>query len=246
MALAPNQGNPSRAMTSVALGAALVLGACATGTPAPTAVWLGQVSADGQTQDVAIRSWKDLKFTDLVRQRTDFSCGAAAIATVFNFAYGKQSSEQQILANMFKVADPDVVREKGFSLLDMKRYVQAVGMRAEGYKVGYDALPGLKVPGIVLLSTKGYKHFVVVRRAGPEKVTLGDPALGNRVMSRRDFEREWNGIVFVVMGEGFDPDTVLLNPPEPLSARRLFDQRSPVQDANPTDFGLAPAYTHVF
>lgn len=246
MALADFRSNPSRNMASAAIFAALALGACSTGPAAPTPVWLGQLSPDGQTQQVAVQSWKDMKFTDLVRQRTDFSCGAAALATVFNHAYGKQSSEQQILANMFKVADPDVVREKGFSLLDMKRYVAAVGMRAEGYKVGYDALPGLKVPGIVLLSTKGYKHFVVVRRAGPEKVTLGDPALGNRVMSRRDFEREWNGIVFVVMGEGFDPDTVLLNPPEPLSARRLFDQRSPVQDANPTDFGLAPAYTHVF
>jgi len=236
--------NPARA--ALALAAALFVAGCANAPPAPTTVWLGQVNPDGQPRDVAVRDWKDLKFTDLVRQRTDFSCGAAALATLFNHAFGQNTSEPQILANMFKVADPDVVREKGFSLLDMKRYVTAAGMRADGYKVGYEALRDLKVPGIVLLSTKGYKHFVVLRRVSGDRVNIGDPALGNRVLPRAEFEREWNGIVFVVTGEGYDPATVLLNPPEPLSARRLFEQRSPVQDANPYDFGLLPAYSYVF
>lgn len=244
MALPAPGDNPARSCAAVLV--VLALGACATGPVAPQAVWLGQVSADGQTHEIALNNWKDLKFGDLVRQRTDFSCGAAALATIFNHAYGRQTSEAQILANMFKVADPDVVREKGFSLLDMKRYVQAVGMQAEGYKVDYAALADLRVPGIVLLSTRGYKHFVVLRKVSGDHVSIGDPALGNRVLTRRAFEREWNGIVFVVMGEGFDPQTVLLDPPEPLSARRLFDQRSPVQDANPADFGLVPAYSHVF
>lgn len=238
---------PGKAKSTAAILAALLpLGGCATAPPAPNTVWLGQVSADGQPHEIPVRSWKELKFVNLVRQQTDFSCGAAALATIFNHAYGRETSEAQILANMFKVADPDVVREKGFSLLDMKRYVLAVGMRAEGYKVGFDTLRDLRIPGIVLLSTKGYKHFVVLRKVTGKLVSVGDPALGNRVIPRREFEREWNGIVFVVMGEGFDPETVLLNPPEPLSARRLFEQRSPVQDANPYEFGLLPAYSHVF
>lgn len=227
-------------------GAGAALAGCANVRTAPTPIWFGQISPDGQVHDVSVQSWKDMKFTNLVRQRTDFSCGAAVLATIFNYAYGKDTSEQQILANMFKVADPDVVREKGFSLLDMKQYVQAVGMRGEGYKVDFDALRQLRVPGIVLLSTKGYKHFVVLRKVTGEKVSIGDPALGNRVITREEFEKEWNGVVFVVMGEGYDSNTVLLNPPEPLSARRLFEERSPVQDANPYDFGLIPAYSYVF
>ncbi|PLK26993.1 C39 family peptidase [Novosphingobium sp. TH158] len=246
MAFPSPSGKHGRIGRLAPIVAIALLGGCATGPSPSTPVWLGQIAPDGQTHEVRVSSWKDLKFVNIVRQRTDFSCGAAALATIFNYAYDKQTSEQQILANMFKVADPDVVREKGFSLLDMKRYVEAVGMRAEGYKVGFDALRGLKVPGIVLLSTKGYKHFVVLRRVSGDKVSVGDPALGNRVIPRKDFEREWNGIVFVVTGEGFDPATVLLNPPEPLSARRLFDQRSPVQDATQYDFGLLPAYSYVF
>jgi predicted double-glycine peptidase len=230
----------------LALAGTVALGGCATSPAGPTPIWFGQVSPDGQTREVSVQSWKDLKFINVVRQRTDFSCGAAALATIFNYAYAKNTTEQQILTNMFKVADPDIVREKGFSLLDMKRYVQAVGMTGEGYKVGFDALRDLKIPGIVLISIRGYKHFVVLRKVTGETVFVADPALGNRTMPRHEFEQAWNGVVFVVMGEGYDPQTVLFRPPEPLSARRLFDQRSPIQDANPTDFGLIPAFTYVF
>lgn len=227
-------------------GSAFSLVGCATAPAGPIPIWFGQVSADGQTRDAKVQSWKDMKFTNVVRQRTDFSCGAAALATIFVYAYNKDTSEEQILTNMFKVSDPDLVREKGFSLLDLKRYVEAIGLKGEGYKVGFTALGQLRIPGIVLISVRGYKHFVVLRRVTGESVFVADPALGNRVMTRKDFEAAWNGVVFVVMGEGFDPNSVLFNPPEPLSARRLFDLRSPVQDANPTDFGIVSAYSYVF
>jgi uncharacterized protein len=185
-----------------------------------------------------VRNWKDMRFEGVVRQQTDFSCGAAALATIFNTAYGRRATEQQVLVNMFKIADPAVVREKGFSLLDMKNYVRAIGMTGEGYSVPYDTLLQLRVPGIVLLNIKGYKHFVVIRRAEGNFVHIGDPALGNRAMSRRNFERAWNGVVFVVLGEGYNPDNVLRNPPSPLSARRLIDHYSPIRSATPEDFGF--------
>lgn len=210
-------------------------------------LWLGTVSkGSGALISKPVQSWKALKFKNLVRQETDFSCGAAALATIFNYAYGKRTTEQQVLVNMLKVADPEVVKDKGFSLLDMKRYVKAVGMTGEGFEVDYDALKQLKVPGIALLDIKNYKHFVVVRKAGDDVIHIADPALGNRVMSRRDFERSWNGVVFVVLGEGFDPHTVLRNPPPPLSARRLFEQRSPIQNAEPFDFGIQTARSFGF
>lgn len=227
-------------------GSAFSLIGCATAPAGPTPIWFGQVSADGQTRDAKVQSWKDMKFTNVVRQHTDFSCGAAALATIFVYAYNKKTDEEQVLTNMFKVADPDIVREKGFSLLDLKRYVEAIGLKGEGYRVEYAALGKLRLPGIVLISVRGYKHFVVLRRVTGDAVFIADPALGNRMMPRRDFEQAWNGVVFVVMGEGFDANSVLFNPPEPLSARRLFDQRSPVQDANPTDFGIVAAYSYVF
>lgn len=187
-----------------------------------------------------------MKFDNVVRQETDFSCGAAALATVFRYGYGRDTTERQVLVNMLKVADPAVVKAKGFSLLDMKHYANAIGMTAEGFQVGFPALADLKVPGIVLLDLKGYKHFVVVRKATGDVIQLADPALGNRVMSRGDFEDAWNGVVFVVLGDGYDPASALKNPPPPLSATRLFQQRSPLMNAEIPGFGAGSAATMRF
>lgn len=221
------------------------LSGCA-GAPTKQAnIWMGQVAQGHQSVHKPVQSWKALKFTNLVPQQTDFSCGAAALATIFNYAYGRKTTETQVLVNMLKIADPDIVREKGFSLLDMKNYAQAIGMRGEGYAVPFASLADMKVPGITLLNMNGYKHFVVLRKVEGDYVHVGDPALGNRIMKRPDFEEAWNGVVFVVLGEGFDPNTVLRNPPPPLSARRLFEQRSPVPNADVYDFGLGPAYNFI-
>jgi len=211
------------------------------------ALWLGPTAQGSQLLvSKPLRSWKDMKFDGLVRQQTDFSCGAAVLATVFDQAYGKRTTEQQVLVNMLKLADPQVVKDKGFSLLDMKRYTNQVGFASEGYKVDFEALRHLKVPGIALLNLRGYHHFVVIRKVSGDVVQIGDPALGNRVMSRRDFERAWNNVVFVIVGDGFDPNSALNNPPPPLSARRLFEQRSPTWDADLTDFGLTTVNTLKF
>lgn len=218
------------------------LSACVTAPERSIPVALGDISRGAPTMAVPVESWNERKFVNLVRQRTDFSCGAAVLATIFNHAYGNETTEQQVLVNMLKVADPDVVQERGFSLLDMKRYAEAVDMTAEGFEVEYDALLSLKVPAIALLDIKGYKHFVVLRKATDRFIHVGDPALGNRLMSRKDFEKAWNGVAFVVLGEGFDPDTVLLNPPPPVSAARLFGMTSPVRNAEVYEHGLGPAF----
>jgi predicted double-glycine peptidase len=224
------------------LATLMALSACATAPVQSVPIQLGSISRGAPLMTRTVTSWTERKFTNLVRQQTDFSCGAAALATIFNYAYDRRTTEQQVLLNMLKIADPDLVRDKGFSLLDMKNYTQALGMTAEGYQVDYRALFSLKVPAIALLDIKGYKHFVVIQRANPEYINLGDPALGNRTMSRKAFEAAWNGVAFVVLGDGYDADTVLLNPPKPISAARLYGMRSPVQNAEIYDYGLGPAF----
>lgn len=190
--------------------------------------------------------WKTLKFTNLVRQQADFSCGAAVMATIFNYAYNRDTTERQVLVNMLKVADPDLVRQKGFSLLDMKTYATSIGMAAEGYKIDYPTLAKLKIPAIVLLDIRGYKHFVIVRKIFGDQVAIGDPALGNRTMTRREFETAWNEIAFVVTGEGYDPQNVLLDPPSPLSARALLATSASLPPAQAAEFGFSPGFDFSF
>ncbi len=90
---------------------------------------------------------------------------------------------------------------------------------------------------IVLLDLGGYKHFVVLEKTTENKVYLADPALGNRIMEKNVFLKDWNGIVFAVFGNGFDPHSVLLTPPKPPSALRLLHGELPNVPLQPAHFG---------
>ncbi|MEK6771660.1 MAG: C39 family peptidase [Pseudomonadota bacterium] len=210
-------------------------------SPVPAAnVRLGGVLPGGGIYHKNIVSLREAKFTNLITQQTDFSCGAAALATILRYVYGRDLGEADVLTGMMRIANPEVVKEQGFSLLDIKNYVETIGLRGRGYRLTAEQLAQVKIPVIVLLDIKGYKHFVVVKKTTPEKVYIADPALGNKVMTREEFVAGWNGIVFAVIGRGFDRQSVLLNPPEPLTVRRA-SLRSPVSDAELIDFGFTRA-----
>lgn len=149
----------------------------------------------------SVRSLRDLRYRELVQQRYDFSCGSAALASLLHYGYGMDVSEQELIKQMMVGADPEEVVRNGFSMLDMKRYVEAVGMRAHGYRIEANALYRLQVPVIALLDIKGYRHFVLVKGASAGRVYVADPALGHRVMVEDDFVAGWNGIVLAVVAD---------------------------------------------
>lgn len=187
-----------------------------------------------------VTSMREARFSNLVRQNTDYSCGSAAVATLLKYAYGKDVTEHEVLRGMIQVSDPALVRIKGFSLLDIKNYVETLGMRGYGYRLSLQMLEKIKFPTIVLLDTKGYKHFVVLKKATKNKVYLADPALGNKVMSIEDFRAGWNGVVFTVVGGGYDQDTVLRTLAKSLGVKRRSLQ-PPIRDAQPLEFGFLHA-----
>ena len=185
-----------------------------------------------------VQSIRERRFTDLVEQKTDFSCGAAALATILRQAYWLDVDEAHIIKGMLVTADQDLVRTQGFSMLDMKRYLESIGMRARGYKIAPETLLTVKIPVVVLLEIRGYKHFVVLQRADKDWVYIGDPVLGHKRYSHDDFVKGWNGIVFAVLGEGYDKANVLLDPPLPLTAKSQMNEFRPVGDAELMDFGF--------
>jgi predicted double-glycine peptidase len=48
-------------------------------------------------------------------------------------------------------------------------------------------------------------------------VYIGDPVLGHKRYKIDDFLKGWNGIIFAVIGQGYDKNNVLLDPPLPLT-----------------------------
>ena len=185
-----------------------------------------------------VQSLRERKFADLVQQKTDFSCGAAALATVLRQAYWLDVDEEHVIKGMLVNADQDVVRTQGGSMVDVKRYIESIGMRARGYRIPPEKLEAVTIPVVVLMDIRGYKHFVVLQRAQKDWVYIGDPVLGHKRYSHEDFVKGWNGIVFAIIGPGYDKANALLDPPAPLTAKNKLDNFNPVKDAELMEFGF--------
>ena len=147
---------------------------------------------------VPLASMEETRFTGVIRQKYDFSCGSAALATLLRYHYDYEVSEELAFRGMWARGDRDQIRVVGFSLLDMKRWLASRGLSADGYQVDLDQIADTGVPGIALISVKNYRHFVVVKGVRDNEVLLGDPSLGLSVMPRDAFQQAWNGIYFVL------------------------------------------------
>lgn len=177
--------------------AAVALSGCAAQTRTADPLFL---SSSGSTTDyrVPVASVLARKFATIVRQQYDFSCGSAALATLLLYHYDLPRTEADVFTGMWKEGDQQRIRQVGFSLLDMKRYLAEHQLRADGYKVTLEAIAQRNLPGIALITVKGYRHFVVVKGIDKDRVLIGDPSLGLRSVSRAEFQAVWNGIYFVL------------------------------------------------
>jgi hypothetical protein len=99
---------------------------------------------------------------------------------------------------MYEGGDQAKIREVGFSMLDMKRYLESIGYRADGFRITLDRLADMRVPAIALITRDGYRHFVVVKGLKDGKVLVGDPSRGLEIHDRKDFEGWWNGIALAI------------------------------------------------
>lgn len=153
----------------------------------------------GGAYAVPVTSMREARFAATLRQQYDFSCGSAALATLLTHHYDYPVGEEQVFEQMFRAGDQARIRVEGFSLLDMKRYLEAHGFEADGYQEPLDKLAGAGIPAIVLINEAGYNHFVVVKGLRDRRVLVGDPSGGTRAMTIPDFEAMWvNQILFVV------------------------------------------------
>jgi predicted double-glycine peptidase len=129
-------------------------------------------------------------------QHWDLSCGAAALATILTYQHGDPVTEREVATGLMSraeyLANPMLVRvRRGFSLLDLKRFVDQQGYRGLGLgQLSFDHLVS-RSPLIVPIDTHGYQHFVVFRGTLGDRVLLADPAFGNRTMLRSTFEDVW-------------------------------------------------------
>lgn len=155
---------------------------------------------------VPVKSFRQLtlemRYRSTIPQQFDYSCGAAAIATLLTFHYGRPVMERDVVAFMYARGDQPKILKEGFSLLDMKNLLEALGYSADGFEIEpgqFDQLIAEGVPFIALIKDGGYNHFVVVKGTNATHVLLGDSAKGGRILRRAEFERIWDGrIAFLI------------------------------------------------
>lgn len=170
---------------------------------APIAAAAGDlfVGAGGANAQLKVTSMAERKFSTVVRQQYDFSCGSAALATLLSYHYERPTTEADAFREMWRVGNQDRIRQLGFSLLEMKQYLQTIGLKADGFQISLDRLQEIGVPGIALIEVNGYRHFVVIKGITDRTILVGDPSTGLVSLPRKEFEKRWDGVILFVRSE---------------------------------------------
>lgn len=166
------------------------------------------VGQDGQhDQLVNVEPLSVQKFNNVVRQAYDYSCGSAALTTLLDYYLGRNFQERQVMEGLLRFGETErIVQRRGFSLLDMKRLVTALGHPSGGFKAEASDLEELDHPAIAPIEYAGFKHFVVIRTVYEGRVYVADPALGNISFTMSRFLEVWdNNVLFIVFPNGHKP-----------------------------------------
>lgn len=154
--------------------------------------------AGAKVESLLERRWKHVS-----RQSLDVSCGSAALATILQYQFGDQVTEEALIRAILKqVSQKDVSDRGGFTLLDLKKAAIELGYTVHGYKLTFERLVELNSPVLVPITVRGFKHFVVFRGMLGDRVVLADPAFGNMLVPDFLFESIWKDIALVITKDG--------------------------------------------
>lgn len=142
----------------------------------------------------ALKSWKEIRDYEVVKQQYDYSCGIASLATLLDNLYGENFTEADLLKELKELKnfkENDKNPEQKYSFLDLKKIANQKGYKASGLALDFDNLKKLKIPVIVYIKPKGVDHFSVLKKIDGENVYLADPTWGNSKIRQEKFIEIW-------------------------------------------------------
>jgi predicted double-glycine peptidase len=145
----------------------------------------------------------------LIMRSSDFGCGPASLATILKYSFNENATEETVMQGMLTYGEIEkITQRKAFSLLDMKKYLEAIGYTGTGYKIvagislsqlQNDNSDSIAQVSITPIEMAGIKRFVVFRGYDQNNIYLGDPSIGNICMSIHDYAGViCDNIIFVV------------------------------------------------
>ena len=199
--------------------------------------------------EIGVSSLRAQRDAGVVKQRYDYSCGSASLATLLTYGLNDPVDEEALLRTLLEPLSPDelaALHKKGLSLFDLQQLAQKRGHKAQGFRIHRSQLAKLSHPVIVFIKPRGYEHFAVFRGLRDDRVHLADPSLGNVRMPLYRFLDMWadesgRGVIFAVERAGGDwPERFVLQPTgngdpplEVLSAMRLREVGKPFPSVTP-------------
>jgi predicted double-glycine peptidase len=189
---------------------------------------------------VPVRSFVERRDAGIIKQRYDYSCGAASFATLLTYGLDDPIEEEEVIARVvarLTETESDRLKSSGLSLLDLQKLAIERGHKAEGFRLHIDQLSRIERPVIVFIKPFGYAHFAVLRGIRGDRVHLADPSLGHWRLPLWKFREMWadaqgKGVIFVAErkdGRWLANGSLALAPgpggvrPELLSVRQLLD-----------------------
>lgn len=153
-----------------------------------------------------VRTVFDMRWDRLERQTRDVSCAAASLATLRTHYFRQRTGEEDAVRDLLRVAQEngtlEQARRSGFSMLDMRNYLEAHGFEAQGFAADVKALESLPIPVIVLVEIRGFPHYVVLKGVREGMIYLADPLFGNISMKVTTFSRSWEGVFLAGIRKG--------------------------------------------
>ncbi len=158
---------------------------------------------------VYVPSWKELRQRNVVMQTYDYSCGAAALATILRYYWNDPGDERQIVNMILKTLTADEVKDRmkhGLAISDLRRAAVQMGYFSTIGTMTFQQLAQARVPLVVPLKIKDYDHFVVYRGMADGRVYLADSCRGNVRPTVAEFCQQWQkNAVLVVAKPGVMP-----------------------------------------
>lgn len=151
-----------------------------------------------------VKSWHERRRENVVMQSKDFSCGAAALATLLQHFWGDTITEERLLTELDKMLTQTEIADRitnGLTLTDLRRVAIRLKYQATIGKLEFSKLYESRVPVVVGVEVRDYKHFVVYRGTDGEYVYLADPARGNLRTPISQFVEQWQDNAVLVVAK---------------------------------------------
>lgn len=133
---------------------------------------------------LSVKTWREQRDSRIVKQKKDFSCGAASIATILTEYYQRPTTEKEVLELLGK-------GDYKASFADMQQALPKLGFKGVGLATSWEQLSNLKIPVILYVKQRKVDHFTVVSGINDTHIKLSDSSLGNRILTRGQFKDIW-------------------------------------------------------